>query len=100
MEWTRQDIEEIAANVARRVASVVVTERFEGIGINDSDIDHRQITTKNNFFLNALRQKHEEALLKSSLREIIVNVAGQAIWVIVSGLTAWGALQLYHHITP
>jgi hypothetical protein len=98
MEWTRQDIEDIAAKVARRVANVVCSERFEGIGIDDSDIEHRQTTTKNNFFLNALREKHETSILKNSFRDIVIQVASQGIWVILSGLTAWGALQLWQHL--
>jgi hypothetical protein len=98
MEWTREDIENIAKQVARVVSMQVVTERFESIGIDDSDIEHRQINIKNNFLLNSLRVKQEEAVLRNSLKDIAIQVIGQGIWVISSGLAAWAALQIWQHI--
>jgi cytochrome b involved in lipid metabolism len=98
MEWTREDIENICKKIAREIAGQVVTERFEGIGLDDSDIEHRQINIKNNFLLNSLRVKQEEAVLKNSLKDIAIQVIGQGIWVVTSGLVAWAAIQICQHI--
>jgi hypothetical protein len=80
-----------------RIANEQITERFQGIGIDDSSFEAKQKTVANNRLINSMREAREnrDARLKRSAWSIFTSIGGNATWAIVVALFLW-LLQAIH----
>lgn len=81
----------ITREEARDLIDEMITERFQGVGINDSDAEHKTISVLNFTFLNALRIARDERNLsiKKSIRSILTVSAQNAVWVGLCAAAVW-----------
>jgi hypothetical protein len=84
------------------VANREITERFNGIGIDDSSFEARQITNGNFRLLNTLRESKESRDLrfKRSIWSIVTSISGNLLWALGVAVFAWLIQALVHGNIP
>jgi hypothetical protein len=84
------------------VANREITERFNGIGIDDSTFEARQITNANFRLLNNLRESKEvrDQRFKRSIWSITTSISGNLLWALGVAIFAWLIQALVHGNIP
>jgi hypothetical protein len=84
------------------VANREITERFNGIGIDDSSFEARQITNANFRLLNTLRESKEarDLRFKRSIWSIVTSISGNLLWALGVAIFAWLIQALVHGNIP
>jgi hypothetical protein len=87
----------LSSSDIEHIANEQITERFQGIGIDDSSFEAKQKTVANNRLINSMREAREnrDARLKRSVWSIATSIGGNATWAIVVALFLW-LLQAIH----
>jgi len=78
-------------SLIRDVANEEITERFNGIGIDDSTFEAKQRTIANNRLINQLREDRDarQLAMKRSVRSIATSLIGNATWALALAGVVW-----------